>query len=550
MTFFKTLLSAFLLCGTTICQAQNASSPSIIPLPAKIAQGEGVYTFKNKTTAWADSYAGDSIKMVLKQFQQKFTQTTGLKWANDKKNAALQLKLNRNLGAEAYNLNVTPKGIVVEAARPAGFFYALQTLQQLLPSRSVLAGVANDKETKTWSVPAMHIEDAPRFGWRGFMLDEGRHFYGKEEIKKLLDVMAAYKLNRFHWHLTEDQGWRIEIKQYPKLTEVGAWRQSKVLGWDQTKPDGQRYGGFYTQQDAREIVKYARDRFIEIVPEVDIPGHSQAAVASYPEMLACDPENKHEVWLYQGVSADVINVSNPKAVQFAKDVIDELTEVFPFGYIHLGGDECPTNKWQNNADCQKALAAMNSQNYRDLQTDFYHKLQQHIAQKPANKQRKLIFWNEVLHGNTSALGKDITIMAWIGADAAAQEAAKRGFNTILTPQIPYYINRRQSKDATEPRSQGWGTETVEAVYNYVPMNNVAANLQPKYMGVQANFWTEWVEDGSTVEYLTFPRLAAVAEAGWTPQQLRKYPDFLQRLQAEPAYYNAKGVNYGKHVFKK
>lgn len=241
--------------------------------------------------------------------------------------------------------------------------------------------------------------------------------------------MAAYKLNRFHWHLTEDQGWRIEIKKYPKLTEVGAWRESKVLGWDQTKPDGQHYGGFYTQEDAREIVKYARDRFIEIVPEVDIPGHSQAAVASYPEILACDPENKHEVWLYQGVSGDVINVSNPKAVQFAKDVIDELTEVFPFGYIHLGGDECPTNKWQNNADCQKALAAMHSENYRDLQTDFYHKLQQHIAQKPANKQRKLIFWNEVLHGNTSALGKDITIMAWIGADAQH----KRLHDVVLTP---------------------------------------------------------------------------------------------------------------------
>lgn len=382
------------------------------------------------------------------------------------------------------------------------------------------------------------------------MLDEGRHFYGKKEIKKILDVMAAYKLNRFHWHLTEDQGWRIEIKKYPKLTEVGAWRHSKVLAHGSTVPDGERYGGYYTQEEAREIVNYAKERFIEIVPEVDIPGHSQAAVASYPELLACDPQNHHEVWLSQGVSADVINVASPKAVKFAKDVIDELTNIFPFGYIHLGGDECPTYKWEHNTECQQLLKQLGSKNYRDLQINFYNQLKQYVAQKPKAQQRRLIFWNEVLHGNTSSLGKDITIMAWIGADAAAKDAAQKGFTTILSPQIPYYINRRQSKDVWEPRSQGYGTETVEAVYNYVPMKNIDSNLQKQYLGVQANFWTEWVEDASTVNYLMLPRLAAVAEAAWTPQQQRNYTNFVKRMQQEPSFYKAKDMNFGKHIFMK
>lgn len=547
MTSIKSIALVFALCALPF-QLKAQNNLPLIPLPQKVTQGNGQFTFGQLTKTSADTYAGDSISMVLQGFEQKFTAATGTAFKRVKKGGELQLKLNSTLGAEAYRLNVTSKGVVIEAARPAGFFYALQTLQQLLPSRTVLAGVRNNS-VKAWTLPAVSIEDAPRFAWRGFMLDEGRHFFGKKEIKKIIDLMAAYKLNRFHWHLTEDQGWRIEIKKYPKLTEVGAWRHSRVLAWGDTKPDGERYGGYYTQADAREIVNYAKERFIEIVPEVDIPGHSQAAVAAYPEFLACDPQNEHNVWLYQGVSADVINVSNPRAVQFAKDVVDELTDIFPFGYLHLGGDECPTQKWQNNTACQQQLKALGSTNYRDLQINFYKQLLEHIAQKPAAEQRRLIFWNEVLHGNTAPLGKNITVMAWIGADAAAKDAAERGFTTILSPQIPYYINRRQSKDVWEPRSQGWGTETVEAVYNYAPMADIDEKLQPKYLGVQANFWTEWVEKTSTVQYLMFPRLAAVAEAGWTPQAQRKYPDFLQRLQAEPAFYDAAGISYGKHVFK-
>ena len=555
----RTILLTVLCAFSCIAFAQEIS---IIPQPAQMTVGKGAFLLQGKVVI---CYPADKeIKNVVNNFADDIKAATGVKLKKSsfkkdklfglevdkcgkKGDAHIVLRLDNSLGDEAYNLSVRDGLIKITAAKPAGFFYAFQTIKQLLPA-NVMAGVYDASVTE-WRIPAVEISDEPRFAWRGFMLDEGRHFYGKNEIKKILDVMAAYKMNRFHWHLTEDQGWRIEIKKYPKLTEVGAWRDSKVCGWGDVKPDGIRYGGFYTQKEAREIVEYAKERFIEIIPEVDIPGHSQAAVASYPEFLACDPEKPHEVWLWQGVSSDVINVSNPKAVQFAKDVIDELTDIFPFEYIHLGGDECPTYKWEQNSDCQALLKEIGSKNYRDLQINFYYQLKEHIAAKPAARQRKLIFWNEVLHGNTASLGKDITIMAWVGADRAAKEAATRGMNTILSPQIPYYINRKQSNLPTEPHSQGYGTETVEAVYNYIPMKGVPAELQSKYMGVQANFWTEWVETADHVQYLMLPRLAAVAEAGWTPQALRDYKNFEQRLQGEALYYRLKGVNYGKHVFK-
>ena len=557
----KRIVFALLL---LLCVSLQAQEISIIPKPAEMQIEEGEFSFNGKVVLCYPKIKDGGIDAVVDNFVREIKKTTGVKLVKDrlkdglflglhveesakKGDAHIVLYVDEYMLKEAYRLSVTPKRINIAASTPAGFFYAFQTLKQLMP-RNVMAGVPDDS-VEEWRVPCVFIVDEPRFSWRGFMLDEGRHFYGKEEIKKIIDVMAAYKMNRFHWHLTEDQGWRIEIKKYPKLTEVGAWRDSKVCAWGDVKPDGIRYGGYYTHEDIKEVVEYAKERFVEIIPEVDIPGHSQAAVASYPEFLACDPENKHDVWLWQGVSSDVINVANPLAVQFAKDVIDELTELFPFGYIHLGGDECPTYKWERNAGCQALLAEIGSTNYRDLQIHFYKQLLDHVAQKPVDKQRKLVFWNEVLHGNTASLGTDITIMAWIGADRAAKEAATRGMTTILSPQIPYYINRRQSKLETEPKSQGYGDETVERVYNYKPMNDVAEELQSKYLGVQANFWTEWVIEPSVVQYLMFPRLAAVAEAGWTPAEQRNYDDFLNRLQGEAKYYQLKGVDYGKHVFK-
>ena len=543
----KHFLPLLLLLGSN--EMLTAQEIALTPQPAHLTVKDGRFEFGNQLKAKVTPYQGDSIRMVFESFKKELQEATGIKVSSTQKEAKARiiLDLNPQLPAEAYKLNVSKKQVRIEASRPAGFYYALQTLKQLMP-RNVMAGVATSDHSQ-WSLPSVEIEDAPRFEWRGFMLDEGRHFFGKDEIKRVIDMMAIYKMNRFHWHLTEDQGWRIEIKKYPKLTETGAWRNSKVLAYGDVKPDGERYGGFYTQKDIKEIVAYAKKKFIEIIPEIDIPGHSQAAVAAYPEFLACDPENKHEVWLQQGISTDVINVANPKAMQFAKEVIDELTELFPFNYIHLGGDECPTNKWQKNDECKKLLSEIGSSNFRDLQIYFYKQLKDYIATKPPDQQRQLIFWNEVLHGNTSILGNDITIMAWIGANAAAKQAAKQGMNTILSPQIPYYINRKQSKLPTEPMSQGHGTETVEAVYNYQPLKDVDAALQPYYKGVQANFWTEWVTEPSVLEYLMLPRLAAVAEAGWTPQEKRNYEDFKERIRKDAELYDLKGWNYGKHIMK-
>lgn len=543
----KHFLPLLLLLGSN--EMLTAQEIALTPQPAHLTVKDGRFEFGNQLKAKVTPYQGDSIRMVFESFKKELQEATGIKVSSTQKEAKARiiLDLNPQLPAEAYKLNVSKKQVRIEASRPAGFYYALQTLKQLMPC-NVMAGVATSDHSQ-WSLPSVEIEDAPRFEWRGFMLDEGRHFFGKDEIKRVIDMMAIYKMNRFHWHLTEDQGWRIEIKKYPKLTETGAWRNSKVLAYGDVKPDGERYGGFYTQKDIKEIVAYAKKKFIEIIPEIDIPGHSQAAVAAYPEFLACDPENKHEVWLQQGISTDVINVANPKAMQFAKEVIDELTELFPFNYIHLGGDECPTNKWQKNDECKKLLSEIGSSNFRDLQIYFYKQLKDYIATKPADQQRQLIFWNEVLHGNTSILGNDITIMAWIGANAAAKQAAKQGMNTILSPQIPYYINRKQSKLPTEPMSQGHGTETVEAVYNYQPLKDVDAALQPYYKGVQANFWTEWVTEPSVLEYLMLPRLAAVAEAGWTPQEKRNYEDFKERIRKDAELYDLKGWNYGKHIMK-
>ena len=538
------LVAASIVC-IAAAKAQTSHTPSLIPLPKSVEMSGGEFVFAEKLSVMVTPKA----EAVFESFAKEFTKATGIKIKPVQKSnkAQLEITLNPSIPSEGYSLEIAGSKILISASEPAGFFYALQTLKQLMP-RNVMAGVADPAITH-WVVPCVKIEDEPRFAWRGFMLDEGRHFFGKEAVKRVIDVMASYKMNRFHWHLSEDQGWRIEIKKYPKLTEVGAWRDSKGLGYGNVKPDSERYGGYYTQEDIKEVVAYAKSRFVEIVPEIDIPGHSQAAVASYPDFLACDPQNPHEVWKMQGVSTDVINVSNPKAVQFAKDVIDELIELFPFGYIHLGGDECPVAKWKQNEACKAQLAEIGSQNFRDLQINFYRQLSDHIKQKPAEKQRKLIFWNEILYGNTTMLPNDITVMAWVGADRAAVEAAKRGLNTILSPQIPYYINRRQSPLPTEPMSQGRGTETLEAVYSYVPMRDVAEELQSKYMGVQANFWTEWVMEESVMQYLMLPRLAAVAEAGWTPQQSRNFNDFLRRLQTESKYYDKKGLNYGKHYMK-
>lgn len=468
-SFFVAVLALTASCATTSAAVKTA----VVPQPAEMTVLSGTLTLPATVAVSGPDSLADRLTANASFFP-------GIELRRTSSGAGrITFTADPALPAEGYSLTVSPDDIDVKAADRAGAFYAVQTLRQLY-------------DPATRSFPAVEITDWPRFGYRGFMLDEGRHIFGVDQVKKVLDMMALNKLNRFHWHLTEDQGWRMEVPGYPRLATVAARRACDRLGWKDQQPDSTEYGGYYTDDQMRDIVAYAAERCIEIIPEIDIPGHSQAAVAAYPEILACDPENSHEVWRRMGVSDDVINVANPAAVKFAKDVIDHAIDIFPYGYLHLGGDECPTAKWESNPQCTALLDSIGSTNYRDLQLNFYRELQRHIDAKPARDRRRLIFWNEVLHGNTSMLDTSIVIMAWVGADKAAREAAEKGLSTILTPQIPYYINRKQSADPSEPLSQGTGTETLERVYSYVPMADVPDSLAGRYMGVQANFWSEYV----------------------------------------------------------
>lgn len=503
--------------------------------------GTGTFNFSKEEGVKIAAYPGDSITSAFTVMAPALEKGSGAK-LTPSENGRIVMRRNNSLGKDAYTLDVTTDSIILTASNPEGFFHGMQTIKQLLP-------VATAEPA---SIEVVAIEDEPRFEWRGFMLDEGRHFFGKEAVKRVIDAMSLYKMNRFHWHLTEDQGWRVEIKAYPKLTEIGSKRKGADIGWaGHYVPDKYPYGGYYTQEDLKDIVAYAKERFIEIVPEVDLPGHTQAAIAAYPELLACDPQNPHEVWDHAGVTKDVLNVAKPEVVEFTNTVLDELTDIFPYEYFHLGGDECPTDKWKETAECQQRLKEIGSEDYRDLQLDYYNKLSKSLAEK--GKPRKLIFWNEVLHGNTDLIGRDnddIIIMSWVDWEKAAQDAVNRGMKTIMTPIIPYYINRKQSKDINEPRGAGAGTETLEAVYAYEPQAQAPAGKEDSYIGVQGNFWTEWVDSESYLQYLMLPRLAAIAERGWSPKEARDFDNFVNRLSTWHApYYHSRGWNYGRHYLK-
>ena len=460
---------------------------------------------------------------------------------------------NEELGNEGYTLDITADGISITANSASGFFYAFQSVKKLLPA-NVMAEV-EDVSITEYSLPVVSIVDAPRFEYRGFMLDVSRHYFTTDQIKRMIDVMSYYKMNRFHWHLTDDQGWRFEVKKYPRLTTVGATRNNS---WS-TDPvyggyyDNEPYGPyFYSQEECRDIVAYAAERHIEVVPEVEFPGHSCAVNAAYPE-FSCNPNGAHSVQVNGGIFSDVLNVANPHAVQFVKDVLDEVIEVFPYHQIHIGGDETPTNAWQNNAECQALMQKMGYSNVRQLQSHFVREISDHVTSKEGDKKRTVIMWNESLtaSGTDEELikGTGGTMMCWeIGnAQPCALKAAQYGMKSIITTQVPYYINRRQSTDANEPPVAGYGTDNVEAVYNYVPVPaSVPAELQKFYIGVQGTFWTEHVQSNYLLEYLALPRLIAIAETGWTPASKKNFADFQQRITQDTLLLNYRNYEYGRH----
>lgn len=440
-----------------------------------------------------------------------------------------------NKNPEAYELKVAGEGVTVKGATEAGVFYGIQTLRKSLP----VAVGANI------SLPAVDIKDAPRFAYRGAHFDTSRHFFTVDEVKTYIDMLALHNMNRMHWHFTEDQGWRIEIKKYPKLTEIGSKRSETVIGKNSGKYDGVPHEGFYTQEEAKEIVKYAAERFITVIPEIDIPGHMQAALASYPE-LGCTG-GPYEVWKMWGVSEDVLCIGNDQSLKFLEDVFAELIEIFPSEYIHIGGDECPKVRWAQCPKCQARIKQLG------LKSDAKHtkeeRLQSYVishVEKFLNEHgRQIIGWDEILEGG---LAPNATVMSWRG-EGGGIEAAKQHHDVIMTPNTYLYFDYYQSKDTdNEPLAIG-GYLPVERVYSYEPMPKSLTPDEQKYIkGVQANLWTEYIPTFSHAQYMVLPRWAALAEVQWSAPEKKDYANFLSRLPRLIQWYDAEGYNYAKHVF--
>ena len=540
----KYLLSLLwvIVSGFGVLMAQEIA---IIPQPAHLIVKNESFKFGKQLKVCIASYRGDSVTLVFDSFKDDFQKATGIKVTSvrSEAKAGIVLSVNQTLAPEAYKLDVSPKQIRIEAARPAGFYYALQTLKQLI-SRHVMAGVAVGGRQE-WSIPTVEIEDVPRFEWRGFMLDEGRHFFGKDEVKRVIDIMSTYKMNRFHWHLTDDQGWRIEIKGLPELTEVGSKRTETVIGHNSGKYDGKPYGGFFTQEEAKEIVAYAAERHITVIPEIDMPGHMQAALAAYPN-LGCTG-GPYEVWKIWGVSEDVLCAGNDETLKFIEDVLGEIIQIFPSEYIHVGGDECPKVRWAKCPKCQDRIKALGIK--ADKNHTAEEKLQSFIinhAEKFLNDHgRQIIGWDEILEGG---LAPNATVMSWRG-EGGGIEAAKQKHDVIMSPNTYLYFDYYQSKDVEqEPEAIG-GYLPLERVYSYEPMPASLTPEEQKYIkGVQANLWTEYIPTFSQVEYMELPRMAALADIQWTNPEHKDYQDFLQRLVRMVKIYDVYQYNYAKHVF--
>lgn len=542
----STLLSTLLACALfSTSQAQAQQFVNLTPVPMQMHVDKGVYRLPAQFTI-GGAQLPDSIKAEAQKFVTDFNKSaTGATASFSKKaeGAALELVHNqtlyKTLGQEGYKLSVTANGIRLESATTSGFFYGLTSLKKMLPA-CIAAGV-KDEKVVTYELPLVQITDKPRFPYRGFMLDVARHFFSVQEVKKMLDVMAIYKLNKFHFHLTEDQGWRWEVKKYPKLTKVGAVASNTYVTsmehgayWT-----NQQYGPyFYTREDLKEIVAYAASKHVEVIPEIDMPGHFSAAMAAYPE-FSCNPDGVHRVETWGGVFTDVLNVANPKAVRFVKDILDELMSIFPSKNVHIGGDECPTTAWENNAECQAMYKKLNLTSYRQLQTHFIAEITDYLK----SKGRKISVWNETVteKGADLQLMKKTgaTVYCWVPARKGAEIANSLGLPSIYTVYGPYYINRAPRKDGWMKTLPGNGSDHLKATYEEQPTDFSHS------IGVQGTFWTEHVATPDVMEFLALPRLIAVGEAGWTPQSKKNFNSFVQRMRADTTMLNYGGYSYDR-----
>ncbi len=435
---------------------------------------------------------------------------------------------------EGYMISVGKEGVAIVAKSPAGVFYGIQTLRKSLPIGKF----------GTVELPNASINDAPLFGYRGMHLDVSRHFFDKEFVKRYIDIIALHNINTFHWHLTDDQGWRVEIKKYPKLTEIGSMRSHTVVGKDFESSDETPHGGFYTQEDIKEVVAYAAERYITIIPEIDLPGHMLAALASYPE-LGCTGE-QYEVWPRWGITEKVLCPGKDGTVQFLKDVMDEIMELFPSEYIHIGGDECPKDHWKVCPDCQARIKAekLFAKDGHTAEQRLQSWLTSEIEKYINDHGRRMIGWDEILEGG---LAPNATVMSWRGISGGVT-AANMGHDVIMVPYSHFYFDYYQSEDRdNEPLAIG-GFIPVEKVYEFNPFpEEVDPSLRGHILGVQANVWCEYIKTTDHVEYMALPRMAALSEVQWRPAEVRDYEEFLGRMKHHLALYDHLGYNYAKHI---
>ncbi|CAN5302216.1 hypothetical protein BH23BAC1_BH23BAC1_22430 [soil metagenome] len=515
---------------------------SIIPLPERIERTGTNFNVTPETKIYAQRGNSEALR-IAQMLAGKFETAAGIQLAVAESEGAditengiffTSHAADGSLGSEGYSLTANGEYVVVRALEPAGLFYGMQTILQLLPPEIESQSVVDNIH---WLIPGVEIYDKPRYEWRGLHLDVARHFMPIDFIKRYIDNMAMHKLNTFHWHLTEDQGWRIEIKKYPRLTEVGAWRKETLIGHYSDQPhqfDAKRHGGYYTQEEAREIVEYAKERFITVMPEIEMPGHAKAAIAAYPELGVTGEEV--EVATYWGVFPDIFNVDD-QTFAFLEDVLSEVIEIFPSEYIHIGGDEAIKDQWEASEKIQKQMRKLGLKDEHELQSYFIKRIERFLN----SKGRKLIGWDEILEGG---LAPNAAVMSWRGTEGGI-EAAQSGHKVVMSPGSHVYFDHYQADPADESLAIG-GYTTLEKVYHFEPTPEALSPGEAEYvLGAQANVWTEYMPNPEHVEYMVFPRISALAEVVWSPKEARNWSSFASRVPQQLKRYEYRGINYAR-----
>lgn len=510
----------------------------VIPQPQHIRQDEGSFTLDKGTTVFLQEADSQYVR-IAGFLNEKLSKAAGFTLPVREEKPAEEGRKgiyfrNAGLPDEAYHLNVTPTGILIEYGTGAGAFYGIQTLLQLLPTEVF----SQEKESVKWVVPCCDIEDAPRFKYRGMHLDVCLHFFDVDFLNRYIDLMALHKVNRFHWHLTEDQGWRLEIKRYPLLTEKGQWRKETVIGSLKSGIyDGKPYGGYYSQEEVRDVVRYAADRFVTIIPEIEMPGHALAAIACYPE-LSCGLEETYETATRWGIFRQVY-CTKEETFTFLENVMDEVFELFPSKLVHIGGDECPKTSWKACEHCQGVIKKLGLKDEFELQSWFIQRMERYIN----SKGREIIGWDEILQGG---LAPNAKVMSWLGEEGGIK-AAQQHHEVVMAPYPKYYLDYWQADPDSEPLAMG-GPTLLKTMYHYDPVPEVLTPEEQAYIiGVEGCVWTEYMPTPARVEYMAYPRMCAIAETGWSKTE-KDWEGFTHRLEHHFKRLDGLGVGYCKAFF--